>query len=157
MQKQWLHLLLLAVGALGVIRPISAQPFRPTVNFCNRTLSDVRVATAYDLDGTRQITSRGWFTVRACTCRTVISGVNLRATEVFLLANRGGVGNVLQPARAPICLTTARFEFRDANANAGACAAAGGQFSLFKMHDTRGGVHRVNLRRQGECNLMDDQ
>jgi uncharacterized membrane protein len=157
MSRHFVLLVLVGTALAWAGGPASAQPFRPSLKFCNRTLSDVRVATAYDLEGTNQITSRGWFNVRACTCRTIIDGVALRATEVFLLANRGGVGNVLTDARAPICMSPSRFEFRDQNANAQACSAAGGQFSLYKMYDTRGTAHRVNLRRAGECNLMGDQ
>lgn len=148
------HGIVLAVlMTLGL--PVAAQPFRPSLTYCNRTESDVRVATAYDLAGTSQISSRGWSTVRGCTCRTIIQGVTLRATEVFLLANRGGTGNILKPARAPMCVRADGFAFVNENANPQSCAAAGGQWTSFKRYDTAGRAHRVNLRRTGECILMD--
>lgn len=148
--RRCLVLVVLACGATAL-----AQSFEPSLKFCNSTRADVRVATAYDLDGTDEMTSQGWFVVRGCTCRTVIQNVSLRATEVFVIANRNGIGNLLSNPRAEICLRSTQFNFRNQNRSRQACTAAGGQLALFKRYDTQGRDHRVTIRRAGECNPID--
>ncbi len=138
-----------------------AQPddiFRPTLKFCNRTLSKVNVAVSYDLAGTAQSTSVGWYAVQGCTCRTVLQSTPLRATEIFLFAHRSaGAPNLLQPAKANTCVKSDAFKMMPENANARTCSAAGGSWLPFKLYDTVGRPYTVNLRQPGQCNLMGDQ
>jgi len=147
-----------ALVAAGLASPAAAQTFHRNISFCNRTTGDVNVALGFDRAGTSQITSKGWFVVRGCTCRSLMSA-DLRATEIFFLVTRGGgAANVLGDARAPMCADPRnRFEFVNQNANAGACAAAGGQFTNFKFKDTGTQENfRLNFRITGQCNLMGD-
>jgi uncharacterized membrane protein len=144
-------LALLAVGAQG------AQAFDRNVSFCNRTTSEVYVAIGAELEGTGDTTSRGWYKVNGCSCRSVLNA-RLRATEIFLLAARSGVENILQGGRAPLCVhPSGRFSYLSENASQGHCANAGGIWTTFKWYDTgTRPTYTLNLRRQGECNLMGD-
>lgn len=141
----------------GLVGAQRAGAFERNISFCNRTTSDVHVAIAFDREGTSQITSKGWYRVRGCTCRSIVSA-NLRATEIFFLATRSGLDNILQGGRAPICVhPNSAFEFVGQNDNAGRCAAAGGQMATFKWYDTADRTnYRLNLRSSGQCNLMGD-
>lgn len=132
--------------------------FRPSVKFCNRTLADAKVAISFDRAGSTQSTSIGWYDVKGCTCRTVLQNTQLKATEIFLLANRGwGMDNLLQPAKGRLCTKNMAFNLTRENANAQACTAAGGTWSPSKWYDTVGRPYTVNLRHVGQCNLMGDQ
>jgi len=135
----------------------SEDTFRPTLNFCNRTLAGVFVAMSYDLAGTRQSTSKGWYAVKPCTCRTLLRDTPLRATELFLSAiHRVGEPNLLQPAQSSACVKDVAFQLMPGAAGAAACTAAGGHLFSSKWYDTGGRDLTVNLRVPGQCNLMDD-
>ena len=84
----------LLVAAVLMSTPIAAQAFDRTVTFCNRTPEGVHVAVGGDRQGTSEITTQGWYEVKACTCRTVLNA-DLRATEIFVLASRAGLDNAL--------------------------------------------------------------
>jgi uncharacterized membrane protein len=147
-----------ALVACLMASPAAAQTFHRNISFCNRTTGDVGVALGFDRAGTSQITSKGWWIVRGCTCRSLTSA-DLRATEIFFLVTRGGgTVNVLGDARAPMCADPRnRFEFLGQNANPGACAAGGGQWTNFKFKDTGTQENfRLNFRIPGQCNLMGD-
>ena len=147
----------LLVAAMLVSTPITAGAFDRTVSFCNRTPEGVYVAVGGDLQGTSEITTRGWYEVKACTCRTVLDA-DLRATEVFVLATRAGLNNVLSDERAGLCVhPDDQFRYMSENASPSRCEQAGGQWAMFKWYDTAQDPSlQVNLRRQGACNLMDD-
>jgi len=131
--------------------------FRPSVKFCNKTTSNANVAVGFDRAGSSQSTSIGWFVVKGCTCRTILQNTPLKATEIFLLANRdGSATNLLQPAAGPMCIKNRSFNMTNENANAQACASAAGSWTPFKMYDTKGHAHTVNLTHTGQCNLMGD-
>jgi len=131
--------------------------FRPSVKFCNRTSSNANVAIGFDRAGSSQSTSIGWFAVKGCTCRTILQNTPLKATEIFLLANRdGGITNILQPARGLMCIKSRAFNMTNENANAQSCSAAAGSWTPFKMYDTKGQPRTVNLTHTGQCNLMGD-
>jgi uncharacterized membrane protein len=134
-----------------------ADTFRPSVKFCNRTLPTAYVAISYDLAPSSNSTSVGWYAVNGCTCRTVLQNKQLKATEIFLLANRGnGKLNLLQPAKGGMCTKDVAFNLTDGNANARACTAAGGRWMNSRWYDTVGKPLTVNLRIPGQCNLMGD-
>lgn len=139
------------------LAPTAAAAFDKQITFCNKTLRDVYVALAYDLSGTSEITSKGWFKTVACTCRTVLNA-NLRATEVFFLITREGLENVVADARAPICAHPSDgFNHRSENASQASCENAGGAWAMYKWKDTgTDPSYTYSLTRQGECNLMDD-
>jgi len=147
----------LLVAAALVATPITAVAFDRTVAFCNRTPEGVYVAVGADLEGTSEITTKGWHEVKACTCRTVLSAA-LRATEIFVLAARQGLDNVLSDERAGLCVHPSdQFRYTSENASPSHCEAQGGQWAMFKWYDTAQDPNfRINLRRQGACNLMDD-
>lgn len=145
----------MAALLLGEASAAQAQPFRPTVTFCNRTLRPMTTAIAYDLIGTTKQTTDGWYKVQACTCRTLMQNRPLRATEVFVMATRDGV-NLLRDARPGLCVKSTAFSFREENGNPAACAAAGGRPGMFKWYDTGGRTKTISLTRPGECNLMGD-
>ena len=63
--------------------------------FCNRTTSPVDIAIGEDFAGTSETTSKGWYKVCDCTCRSILHA-DLRVTEIFFLATRSGFDNVLQ-------------------------------------------------------------
>jgi uncharacterized membrane protein len=153
-----LRIALLACAAAACIA--SAHPadtFRPSVKFCNRTLPPANVAISYDLAGSSNSTSVGWYVVKGCTCRTILQNKPLKATEIFLLANRAiGQPNLLQPAKGGICTKDVAFNLTEGNANARACTAAGGRWMIFRWYDTVGKPLTVTLRIPGQCNLMDD-
>src|SRR5262245_49974400 len=144
-------------AALVVATTIDATAFDTSVSFCNRTPEGVYVAVGGDLQGTLEITTRGWYEVKPCTCRTVLNA-DLRATEVFVLATRAGLDNVLSNERAGLCVhPNDQFRYMFENASPARCEQAGGQWAMFKWYDTaQDPSFRVNLRRQGACNLMDD-
>jgi len=133
----------------------SAEAFQRNISFCNRTTSDVNVAVAYEPTGTSQTRSLGWFVVRGCTCRSVVSA-DFRATEYYLLATRSGLSNVLQNARAPLCALPKRFNFLNQNSDRSACGRAGGQWVTWKQFIAEKTNQTVHLRAQGQCNLMGD-
>lgn len=146
---------LLVAGVL-VSAPVAAEAFDVAVNFCNRTPEAVYVAVGAEYSGTSETTSRGWNKVVPCTCRTVLNA-NLRATEIFLLAAREGLDNVLSDERAGLCVHPHdQFRYTTANASRSRCEQAGGQWAIFKMVDTGGQDYKFNLRRQGACNMMGD-
>ena len=147
----------LLVAAVLMSTPIAAQAFDRTVTFCNRTPEGVHVAVGGDRQGTSEITTQGWYEVKACTCRTVLNA-DLRATEIFVLASRAGLDNVLSDERAGLCVhPNDQFRYMSENANPSRCELAGGQWAMFKWYDTaQDPSFRINLRRQGACNLMDD-
>jgi uncharacterized membrane protein len=134
---------------------IGAEAFQRNISFCNRTTTNVNVAVAYEPTGTSDTRSLGWFVVRGCTCRSILSA-DFRATEYYLLATRSGLTNLLQNARAPLCALPRRFDFMRENANRGACNRANGQWVTWKQFIAEQTSHRVNLRTQGQCNLMGD-
>ncbi len=150
--------LIVAITAAGLGMPGSADAFDRSITFCNRTTSDVDVALGVDLAGTSDTTSKGWYKVRGCTCRTLLHA-DLRATEIFLLATRSGLDNVLQGGRARLCVHPSNgFSYLAENASQSSCNGAGGEWVTFKWYDTgTRSDYRLNLRREGECNLMDDQ
>lgn len=152
---RWLgSIVVLAAACLG---SPSADAFSRSLSFCNRTTSDVNVAVGVDLAGTADTTSKGWYKVRGCTCRSILSA-ELRATEVFFLAARSGTDNVLKGGRAPLCVhPTKAFSYLAENAGQRSCTNAGGKWATFKWYDT--GVstgYRINLRSGSQCNLMGD-
>ena len=99
LKRQLVTIAVIASSGLGV----AADAFDRNISFCNRTTADVFVAIGVDLAGTTDTTSKGWYKVQGCTCRSVLSA-SLRATEIFLLATRSGLDNILQGGRAPLCV-----------------------------------------------------
>ena len=145
-----------ALCASLVLCATAAQAFDRHISFCNRTTSPVDIAIGLDFAGTSEITSKGWFKVRGCTCRSLLRA-DLRATEIFFLASRSGFDNVLQGGRAPLCVSEKGFSFRAQNTSRQSCSNAGGHWATFKMYDTGNRTnYRLNLRSPGQCNLMDD-
>jgi uncharacterized membrane protein len=155
LSPSFLAVAIAAASFSSVQTPASA--FDREVTFCNKTSRSVDVAVAYDLSGTSEITSKGWFTTQPCSCRRVINA-DLRATEVFFLVTREGLENVVADARAGICVHPSdSFTYRSANASAGRCEDAGGEWAYFKMKDTGGNSsYTYSVRGEGACNLMDD-
>jgi uncharacterized membrane protein len=153
-----LGILAIAVGAgLASLAGSPAEAFDKSISFCNRTTSDVNVAIGVDFAGTSDTTSKGWYKVRGCTCRSILSG-NLRATEIFFLATRSGLDNVLQGGKARLCVHARNgFSYLAENASQASCERAGGAWATFKWYDTGADpTYRLNLRSQGQCNLMGD-
>jgi uncharacterized membrane protein len=137
---------------------LAQDVFRPSLKFCNRTTPNANVAVGFDRAGSSNSTSLGWYVVKGCTRRTILQNTPLKATEVFLIANRdGGTSNVLQPAKGPLCIRNKSFNMTSQNSNAQSCSAAGGSWALMKMYDTKGRPFVVNLTHAGQCNLMGDQ
>lgn len=128
------------------------------VSFCNRTPEAVYVAVGADRADTGTLTSWGWNNVGPCTCETVLNR-NLLATEIYLLAARAGLENVLSGEQAGFCVHPSdSFTFTWQNADPSSCTQGGGEWAIFKRSDTAPDLdHRVNLTRQGSCNLIDDQ
>lgn len=148
--------LLFCSGVLVTVFSNAAEAFDRQVTFCNRTKTDVFVAVAADLEGTSQITTSGWFKASACSCQTVLNA-RLRATEVFVYAKWTGTrGNVLDNARAPLCVKHGvGFDLVRENDNQASCERSGGFWDFFKFYDTaNSSSKRINLRIPGECNLM---
>jgi uncharacterized membrane protein len=147
----------LLAAVLLVAATVDATAFDTSVSFCNRTPEGVYVAIGGDLQGTSEITTRGWYEVKPCTCRTVLNA-DLRATEIFVLATRAGLDNVLSNERAGLCVhANDQFRYMFENASPSRCEQAGGQWAMFKWYDTaQDPSFRINLKRQGACNLMDD-
>ncbi len=136
---------------------LSEDTFRPALSVCNRTLQSVFLAMSYDLAGTVQSTSKGWYAVQPCTCRTLLHDTPLRATELFLSAiHHLGDANLLQPAQGQACVKDVAFQLMPRAAGAAACTAAGGHFFSSKWYDTGGRDLTVNLTAPGQCNLMGD-
>jgi uncharacterized membrane protein len=147
----------LLAATLVIATTIDATAFETSVSFCNRTPEGVYVAVGGDLQGTSEITTRGWYEVTPCTCSTVLDA-DLRATEIFVLATRAGLDNVLNDERAGLCVhPNDQFRYMFENTSPSRCEQAGGQWAMFKWYDTaQDPSFRVTLRRQGSCNLMDD-
>lgn len=137
----------------------SGQTFHRTVTYCNHATEPLVVAVGYDLAGTSESTSEGWYGVAACACRTVLDA-QLRATEIFVMAARKGTSTPLLQGTGPLCINPTRsFKFVAQNANQAACQGAGGTWVKFKFHDT--GMqenYRLNYRRKTgpQCNLSND-
>jgi uncharacterized membrane protein len=153
-KRWWKSMVLIASASLGAT---CANAFDRNISFCNRTSSDVDVAIGLDLAGTSDTTSKGWYKVKGCTCRSITSA-QLRSTEIFFLATRSGFDNVLQGGRAPLCVHPRNsFTFLAENASQGRCSAVGGKWATFKWYDTGSkSNYRLNLRSEGQCNLMGD-
>ena len=147
----------LLAASLVIATTIDATAFATSASFCNRTPEGVYVAVGGDLQGTSEITTRGWYEVKPCTCRTILNA-DLRATEIFVLATRAGLDNVLSNERAGLCVHPSdQFRYMLENASPARCEQAGGQWAMFKWYDTaQDPDFQINLRRQGFCNLMDD-
>jgi uncharacterized membrane protein len=145
-----------AVAAASLCVTDLAYAFQRNISFCNRTEGDVDVAIGYDRSGTSETTSDGWFKVRACTCRSIVSA-ELRATEIFFLVTDVGTDNLLSDARGPLCVHPSdAFTYVSENASRGRCEGVGGRWVNFKFFDTRDRVdYKLNFRADGECNLMD--
>lgn len=147
-------ILTLAMPAVG-----EGQTFHRTLTYCNRTPEPLVVALGYDLAGTSQSTSEGWFSVAPCACRTVLNA-QLRATEIFVMAARKGSATPLIQGSGPLCIHPTRaFKFVAQNASQVACQGAGGTWVKFKFHDTGTQENfRLNHRRRTgpQCNLADD-
>jgi uncharacterized membrane protein len=144
--------------ALGLGGADVAQAFERNISFCNRTASKVDVAIGFDRSGTSESTSKGWFSVQGCSCRSIVSA-DLRATEIFFLVTRSGLANVLSGGRAPLCVhRSSAFTFVGENAGAGRCRRGGGEWITdAKFFDTGSRTnYKLNLRAQGQCNQMDD-
>jgi len=150
--------LVLAFAGAVLSQGVHPQSFTPSVKFCNRTIAQAWVAISYDRAESSQSTSVGWYKVQGCTCRTVLQNTLLKATEVFVLANRGwGMPNLLQPAKGMACVKKSAFNLTAENTNAKTCAASTGSWVPFTWHDTIGRPYTVNLREARQCNLMGDQ
>ncbi len=145
----------LSIGSIGWASV--ADAFQRNISFCNRTESEVYVAVGFDRAGTSETTSKGWYKVRNCSCRSIVSA-DLRATEIFFLVTDSGLDNLLGDARGPLCAHPSDgFAYVSQNTSRGNCERAGGQWVNFKWFDTRDRVdYRLNFRSEGECNLMDD-
>ncbi len=136
--------------------PVSeARVYAPKVTFCNRTPPDLQVAAAFDLAGTAQITSEGWWNVRGCSCKTIVNK-QLRASEIFLLIAEPGSTESLVAGAAPVCVNPSRrFSFRNENTGSAQCAQAGGKWVTFKRYDTGGKDYTLNFRHQSGEQCID--
>src|SRR5262245_7649922 len=92
----------------------------------------VDVAVGYDLVGTDETRSEGWFTVKQCQCRTVINE-NVKTTEwwVYVTRNPGGVHDRLSDGRGPLCVKGDKFTYRRSNVSAQECKKSGGEWVNF--------------------------
>ena len=64
-------LFLATLATLGMAVGGDARAFERNISFCNRTERDVDVAIGFDRTGTAETTSKGWFKVRNCSCRSI--------------------------------------------------------------------------------------
>jgi uncharacterized membrane protein len=145
----------ISAGAISLLAFGVAHGFTGKVTLCNRTPPELEVAVAYDLPGTSEITSQGWWAVRGCTCRTLIDQ-ELAATEVFLLITKSGSPEPLVDGAAPICVHPSnKFTFRLANTNSAQCARSGGDWVKFKRYDTQGKNFTLNFRSQSTARCID--
>jgi uncharacterized membrane protein len=145
----------ISAGAISLLVFGAAQAFTGKVTLCNRTPPDLEVAVAYDLPGTAEITSQGWWKVRGCSCQTLINQ-ELKATEVFLLITKSGSPEPLVNGAAPICVhPSKKFTYRPQNGGAAQCAQAGGEWVKFKRYDTQGKSYTLNFRSQSTARCID--
>lgn len=133
----------------------SAQAFQRNVTLCNRSTEKLDVAYAYDEVGTSEITSRGWRTVAACSCRDLFSA-DVKTTEFFYYIARSGTFDTLSGGNAGICVHPSRaFRFIGENSSRGRCQNAGGRWLAFGQANAPETNHRLNFRMSGgpACNL----
>lgn len=137
--------------ALLIAEPSYA--YTRNVTFCNKTAQAVEVAWAYDPTETATTRSEGWRTAQVCQCINLF-GEDIRATEFFIYVTRKGsaVGDAISGGRAPLCVRAAQFRFGKSNADAAACANAGGTWVNFQHVDTGSATnYKVNFGSGGNC------
>jgi uncharacterized membrane protein len=112
----------------------------------------VDVAVGYDLRGTDETRSEGWFTVQPCACTTLFNQ-DVKTMDYWLYVTRhtGGVLDALTDGGGSLCVRAEKFTFRRSNSSSEACNKSGGTWVNFRRvaaqaREPNGGWERV-LRR----------
>ena len=79
--------LALSITAAILWAPAPATAFQMRVSFCNKMVSAVDVAVGYDLTGTDETRSEGWFTMQPCACTTLFNK-DVKTTDYWLYVTR---------------------------------------------------------------------
>jgi uncharacterized membrane protein len=147
-------LCVLALSAIAAIfwMPAMAAAFQMRVSFCNKMASAVDVAVGYDLMGTEETRSEGWFTVQPCACTTLFSE-DVKTTDYWLYVTRhtGGVLDALTDGSGPLCVRAEKFTFRRSNSGRQACTKAGGTWVNFRRVAAQSRVHKMTFGSGGRC------
>src|SRR5262245_26762471 len=82
----------------------TASAFKMRVSFCNKMPNVVDVAVGYDLTGTDETRSEGWFTVQPCACATLFNE-DVRTTDywVYVIKRGAGIMGTLTNGQGPLC------------------------------------------------------
>ena len=147
-------LCVLALSATAAIlwMPAMAAAFQMRVSFCNKMASAVDVAVGYDLTGTDETRSEGWFTVQPCACTTLFNeNVKTTAYWLYVTRNSGGVLDALTDGNGPLCVRAEKFTFRRSNSSRDACTKAGGRWVNFQRVAAQSKVHKMTFGSGGRC------
>jgi uncharacterized membrane protein len=114
--------------------------------------SAVDVAVGYDLTGTDETRSEGWFTVHPCACTTLFNQ-DVKTTDYWLYVtkNNGGVLDALTDGNGPLCVRAEKFTFRRSNSSRAACTNAGGTWVNFRRVAAQSKVHKMTFGSGGRC------
>lgn len=135
-----------------ILGSTTASAVQLTATFCNKTAQSVDVAVGYDLVGTDETRSEGWFTVRQCQCRQVISQ-NVKTTEwwVYVTRNSGGIHDRLSDGAGPLCVKADKFTYRKSNVSAQECKNTGGAWVNFQRIVPKSSPFKLNFGSGGNC------
>jgi uncharacterized membrane protein len=140
----------IATAILWALTPATA--FQMRVSFCNKMASAVDVAVGYDLTGTDETRSEGWFTVQPCACTTLFNE-DVKTTDYWLYVTRhtGGVLDALTDGNGPLCVRAEKFTFRRSNSSRQACTKAVGTWVNFRRVAAQSKVHKMTFGSAGRC------
>ena len=144
---------LLALAVLAIIwGTATGSAVQLSATFCNKMPRAVDVALGYDLVGTDETRSEGWFTVQPCACKTLINE-NVKTTEywVYVTKSPGGIHDSLTNGRGPLCIKADKFTYRRSNVSRQECTKTGGTWVNFQRVSPKSSPHKLNFGSGANC------